>query len=172
METEPWLFRETTSAIIGDDPGLPGDPETLKLGRWVGVDGGGRSHCRGPAPFSAGARDGKAELHGDRVCCSHFSREASRVALLAARGDRKGWEYAGARGWISAVGCILGVQPLAIWPGQSQVLQLPEPSRSQQWTRLWGVVTHKAELPVVFVPLGLVRWGTCFQELTLPCPLP
>lgn len=87
METEPWLFRETTSAITGDDPGLPGDPETLKLGRWVGVDGGGRSHCRGPAPFSAGARDGKAELHGDGVCCSHFSREASGVALLAARGE-------------------------------------------------------------------------------------
>lgn len=86
METEPRFLREATSAIIGDDPGLPGDPETLKLGRWVGVNGRGRSQYRGPAPFSAGARDGKAELHGDRVCCSHFSRETSRVALLAARG--------------------------------------------------------------------------------------
>lgn len=130
----PGVLR-ATSAVIRDDPRLPGDPETPKLGRWVGVDGRGRSQCQGPAPFSAGAGGGEVGLPGDREHCSHFSREASRVALPAARGGAGKVGRMESPGGSSPVGCILGVQPLAIWPGQGQVLELCEPPGSHPCTR-------------------------------------
>lgn len=54
--------------------------------------------------------------------CSHFSREASRVALLTARGGTGKVGSMQRPGGSSPVGCILGAQLLAIWPGQGQIL--------------------------------------------------
>lgn len=108
----PGSSMRATSAVIRDDPRLPGDPETLKLGGWVGVDGKGQKPVLGAPPPS------QLELGMERQgcmgteCAAHTSleKQAGWLFWLPEEGQER-WGLCRAQGgapqWGASWACSL-----------------------------------------------------------------